>query len=110
MASSSFIEAARTDFQNPDMPVIFAQICRHHGGKKDRDKGWEIIREQQRLIPEILPHSHCVPSVDLGLVDGLHIDYDSMKRVGERMAFLALPYVNKDVEKRGEIKLKKKGD
>ncbi len=100
----TFIEEARKDFQNPEMPVIFAQICRHHGGKKDRDIGWEIIREEQRLIPEILPHSHCVPSVDLGLVDGLHIDYDSMKRVGERMAYLTLPYVKKGVAKRSEIK------
>jgi sialate O-acetylesterase len=102
----TFVEAARKDFQNPEMPVILAQICRHHGGQKDRDQGWEIIRESQRRIPEVLPHAHCIPSVDLDLVDGLHLDYDSMKRVGERMAFLALPYVKKGVEKRNEIKLK----
>ena len=38
-------------------------------------------------------------------MDGLHLDYDSLKRVGERMAFLALPYVKKDVGPRSEIKL-----
>ena len=60
-------------------------------------RAWEIIREAQRLIPEALAHAHCVPSVDLDLMDGLHLDYDSMKRIGERMAFLAIPYVKKGV-------------
>src|SRR5262249_35759640 len=105
----TLIEAARKDFQNRVMPVLFTQICRHHGGKKDRDKAWEIIREQQRLLPELLPHVHGIPTADLGLVDGLHIDYDSMKRVGERMASLALPYVKKGVAKRSEITLTSAG-
>ena len=39
-------------------------------------------------------------------MDGLHLDYDSLKRVGERMAYLALPYVKKGVPRRSEIKLK----
>jgi sialate O-acetylesterase len=89
--------------------VIFAQICRHHNGKREKDKSWEIIRETQRLIPESLPHSHCVPSADLDLMDGLHLDYDSLKRVGLRMAYLALAYVKKGTAPRSEIKLKSVG-
>ncbi|HEX4069656.1 MAG TPA: hypothetical protein VHX68_00740, partial [Planctomycetaceae bacterium] len=63
------------------------------------------IREQQRLIPTILPHAHCVGSLDLDVIDGLHLDYDSLKRMGNRMAFLAAPYVKKTIKPRSEIKL-----
>ena len=101
----TFVEALRKDCQNPDLPVLFAQICRHHNGKKERSKGWEMVREAQRRIPESLPMAHCVATVDLDVVDGLHLDYDSLKRVGERMAYLALPYVKKGVVPRSEIKL-----
>jgi len=89
----AFVDAFRHDF-GEDIPVLFAQICRHHQNKLDRARGWEIIRETQRQLPEILPRSHCVPTIDLDVVDGLHLDYDSQKRLGARMAFLALPYVN----------------
>jgi sialate O-acetylesterase len=102
----TFVEAFRKDCNDEALPVLLAQICRHHSSnRKDSAAGWEIIREAQRRIPENLPRAHCVPTVDLDVVDGLHLDYDSLKRVGERMAYLALPYVKQGVEPRSEIKL-----
>jgi sialate O-acetylesterase len=101
-----FVEALRKEFGGPDMPVIYAQICRHHNSQVDRSRGWEIIREAQRTIPERLVKSHCVPSIHLGLMDGLHLDYDSLKTVGEQMAYLALPYVKEGIPPRTEIRLK----
>ena len=101
-----FVEVLRKEFGAPDMPVIFAQICRHHNSQVDRSRGWEIIREAQRTIPERLANSHCVPSINLGLMDGLHLDYESLKTVGEQMAYLALPYVKKGIPSRTEIRLK----
>ena len=101
-----FVEALRKEFGGPDMPVIYAQICRHHNSPVDRSRGWEIIREAQRTIPERLASAHCVPSIHLDLMDGLHLDYDSLKTVGEQMAYLALPYVKKGIPPRTEIRLK----
>ena len=101
----TFVVALRKDCRDPDLPVIFAQICRHHNGAKNHATGWETIREQQRLIPTILPHAHGVPSLDLDVIDGLHLDYDSLKRMGNRMAFLAAPYVKQTIKPRSEIKL-----
>jgi len=102
----TFVEAFRKDCNDDGLPVLLAQICRHHNSnRKDSAAGWEIVREAQRRIPESLLRAHCVPTVDLDVMDGLHLDYDSLKRVGERMAFLALPYVKKGVEPRSEIKL-----
>lgn len=101
-----FIEALRADVHDPAMPVIFAQICRHHNGPQGRTGAWELIREAQRRIPEHLTNAHCVPSIDLDVMDGLHLDYDSQRRMGERMARLALPYVKKGTPARAEIRLK----
>lgn len=101
----TFVEALRRDFENPEMPVILAQICRHHHGEKGGNRGWELIREQQRLIPLKLSHSHTLATIDLDVMDGLHLDYASLKRVGERMARLAVPYVATNAAPRSEIKL-----
>jgi sialate O-acetylesterase len=101
-----FVEALRTEFGGPDMPVIYAQICRHHNSQVDRSRGWEIIREAQRTIPERLSNAHCVPSIHLDLMDGLHLGYDSLKVIGEQMAYLALPYVKRGLPPRTEIRLK----
>jgi sialate O-acetylesterase len=101
-----FVEALRKEFGGAEMPVIYAQICRHHNSPPDRSRGWEIIREAQRTIPERLANSHCVPTIHLDVMDGLHLDYASLLTVGEQMAHLALPYVKSGVASRTEIRLK----
>jgi sialate O-acetylesterase len=101
----TFVDSLRHDCHDPGLPVIFAQICRHHNGEKNHATSWETIREQQRLIPTILSHAHCVPSLDLDVIDGLHLDYNSLKRMGNRMAYLAAPYVTKTIQPRSEILL-----
>jgi len=101
-----FVEALRKDFRHPQMPVITAQIGRHHQGEKARYKYWEEMREIQRLIPEQVPNVHVVPTVDLDLFDGIHLDYRAHKRLGPRMAYLALPYVKRGMAPRSEMKLR----
>jgi len=101
-----FVEAMRGDFGNTEMPVILAQICRHHGGDKKRHTAWETVRDIQRRLPEQIPHVHCVPTIDLGVMDGIHLDYDSHKRLGRRMAYLAVPYTKPGVAPRTSIRLK----
>jgi sialate O-acetylesterase len=101
-----FVEALRADFRNQDLVVITAQICRHHHGERSRYRFWEEIRETQRLISDQIPRVHTIPTIDLDLLDGLHLDYWSQKRLGRRMAYIALPYTGKGVAPRSEIKLK----
>jgi sialate O-acetylesterase len=101
-----FIEGLRADVRDPSLPVIYAQICRHHNGPEDRATAWEMVREAQRRLPDRVAKTHCVPSIDTTLMDGLHLDYDSLKRVGERMARLATPYVTASIQPRTEIRLK----
>src|SRR5205823_4089185 len=59
-----------------------------------------------RTVPERLANSHCVPSIHLNLMDGLHLDYDSLRTIGEQMAHLALPYVKQGIPPRTEIRLR----
>jgi len=101
-----FDEAMRQDFDNPKLVVLLAQICRHHGGEKQRDKAWETVRDLQRRLPEQIAHVHCVPTIDLDVMDGIHLDYASHKRLGKRMAYLAIPYTKTGVAPRTEIRLK----
>ena len=101
-----FIEGLRADVGDPSLPVIYAQICRHHNGPEGRARAWEIVREAQRRLPERLANTHCVPSIDADVMDGLHLGYDSLKRMGERMARLALPYAKSGAPRRAEIRLK----
>jgi sialate O-acetylesterase len=102
---TSFVEALRADVNDLNMPVIYAQICRHHNGPPGRDWAWEAVRDAQRRLPETLAHAHCIPSIDLDVMDGLHLDYASLERMGERMARVALPYANKEATPRTEIRL-----
>ena len=89
-----FVEAVRRDCHNPKMPVILAQVHGHYfppfyaaGGYVDqhknqkaisgnllRGRGWEKIREIQRRLPESIPFVHTVPTIDLGLANGLRGD------------------------------------
>jgi sialate O-acetylesterase len=103
---ASFVEALREEVHDPAMPVIFAQICRHHNGPEGRAWAWEAVRDQQRRLPETLPQAHCIASIDLDVMDGLHLDYDSLRRMGQRMARVGLAYAKRDAAQRAEIRLK----
>ena len=39
-------------------------------------------------------------------MDGIHLDYDSHRRLGQRMAYLALQYAKSGVAPRTEIRLR----
>lgn len=120
------VEALRRDCHNPNMPVILAQVHGHYhppfyqaagyaeehveqkalSGNLLRGRGWEKLREIQRLLPETIPHVHTVPTVDLDVADGLHLDYQSYTKLGPRMASVAFPYVDPEATPRTEIRLK----
>ena len=120
------VEALRRDCHNPKMPVILAQVHGHYhppyyhaegcadqqveqkalSGNLLRGRGWEKVREIQRLLPETIPHVHTVPTIDLNVADGIHLDYPSYTKLGPRMAYVALPYVDQAVPSRTEIRLK----
>jgi sialate O-acetylesterase len=85
----AFIAAVRRDFHQPDLPVYFVQVSRLVYDKID-PKARNPVREVQRRIPERVPHTAVVAAIDLELDDLGHVGTDGLKRVGRRLALVAL--------------------
>jgi len=85
---TDFIAAVRSDFDQPDLPFYLVQLGRF--ANPSDPKFWNSVQETQRLIPEQIPNTAVVAAVDLGLDDGIHIGTPGLKRLGTRLARIAL--------------------
>ncbi len=88
---AELVAAFRADFGQPDLPFTLVQL----GGwvadpSSDAVNGWNAIREAQRRLPEGIPNCAVVSAIDLGLDDGIHISTPDLKRLGRRLAAVAL--------------------
>ena len=88
---AELVAAFRADFSQPDLPFYLVQL----GGwvadpSSDSITGWNAIREAQRRLPEGIPNCAVVSAIDLGLDDGIHISTPDLKRLGRRLAAVAL--------------------
>ena len=88
---TTLIQSFRADFQAPNLPFYLVQL----GGfvtepSQDMLTGWNQVREIQRTLPETLANVGMVAAIDLGLDDGIHIDTQSLKTLGKRLAAIAL--------------------
>lgn len=81
----AFVKAVRRDTRSPRLPIATVQIGRVIG-MSTWFSAWNDIQEQQRLLPERIPHLATVPSVDLPLDDGIHIAGDGQNVLGRRLA------------------------
>jgi sialate O-acetylesterase len=84
----AFIAAVRSDLGQPELPFYLAQIGRF---VRDSDpKGWNTVQNLERMIPEQVPNTAVVSVIDLELDDGIHVGTQGLKRVGHRLAKIAL--------------------
>jgi hypothetical protein len=79
---STFITDFREDLDQPNLPVIYAQI----GSNMEPEAfiNWEIVQEQQASVS--LPITAMIITDDLPLMDGVHFTTDSYRTIGERFA------------------------
>lgn len=81
--------ALRRDCKNPQLPIVLAQLGSYisltgeHNLSANR---WLHIRHAQYLIGKTLPHTACVPTIDLELDDRIHLSNRAVKILGKRMA------------------------
>jgi len=92
------VSEMRKDFKNPQMPVIMAQLARMLNspwtGMDEKDsalspamvKGWNSIREQQRLLPKHIRRLAVVPTIHLPLADFIHLNGRGQEILGGQMA------------------------
>ncbi len=85
---ADFIAALRTDLGQPELPFYFVQIGRFVRAGDPAD--WNAIQEAQRKIPGQVAHTAVVPSIDLELDDPIHAGTQGLKRLGRRLAWVAL--------------------
>lgn len=83
-----FVKSVRQDFKQADLPVYFVQISRIVA--KDVFPQWNEIREQQRQCAAAIPNCRMASSIDLTFDDPVHISTQGHKRLGRRLAMLAL--------------------
>lgn len=87
----TLVEAFRRDFDQPDLPFYYVQLGRFAVLDDPATvNGWNAVREDQRLFVNDLPNLDVVAAIDLGLDDGIHIGTDGLKRLGRRLARVAI--------------------
>lgn len=89
----ALVASIRADFKTPDLPFYLVQIGRVVFPKEWGDgdsRPWNSIQEQQRRLPNLIDGLGMVASADLELDDLIHIGTQGLKRLGERLARLAL--------------------
>lgn len=87
------IESVRKDVGKPDLPVILVQAGRFITVNPAMNKTWEELREIQRKVTSECMNVYMTSGIDLPLDDCAHISTDGQKRLGKRLAEIALTYV-----------------
>ncbi len=83
-----FIAAVRGDLGQPDLPFYLVQIGRFVA--RNNPEGWNAVQEAERLIPDQVPNTAVVAAIDLELDDPIHVGTQGHKRLGRRLAQIAL--------------------
>lgn len=100
-----FVKSLRRDLNNPRLLVVIAQISRVCGTLESIT--WNSIQEQQRRLSEYISHLAVVPTIDLAMDDGIHIDHESSVRLGNRFCQAALSLGNRKFKKYKTFDLRK---
>ena len=91
-----FLADLRASLNNPNLPIITAQLNRYVGGSSSdpHNAHWEAMRELQRQIARKTPGVYIISTLDLGLSDGIHNNSVGNLEIGQRMASIALAAVH----------------
>ena len=89
------IDSFRKDLGNPDLPFIYVQIGKFNIRDTAMGTAWEKIREMQRDVLKKRKNVYMVTGIDQPLDDCIHLSTGGQKRLGRRLANMALTYVYK---------------
>ena len=89
---TKLIQSMREDLNSPDLPFFFVQLGCFANSDTDTSgsRAWDEVREAQRVLPDLIARTGVVPAIDLELDDGIHIGTQGLKRLGRRLASVAL--------------------
>jgi len=93
-AMLNFIDTLRQDINNPGLPFLIVQTGRFStAGSSQPGPTWEKVRDAQRRIAEQRKNVFVVGTIDLSLDDPIHLSCESHRRIGRRLAEIALTEV-----------------
>ncbi len=85
------VQSVRTDFGDPNLPFYTVQIGRFVVAMPEEGElAWNQVQDMQRRLAEQIPNTAVVASVDLELDDLIHVGTQGLKRLGKRLANIAL--------------------
>ena len=79
---TAFVTDLRNDLNEPDLPVVFAQIGTNWS--PEAYPNWDVVTQQQATVE--LSMSARITTDDLSLLDGIHFTTDSYRMIGKRFA------------------------
>ena len=87
----NMVNHMREDFHCKSLPIYTVQLNKVVAEpNKEQDLYWSVIREIQRVAARKIEQVFVVPTLDLGLSDGIHNNSAANMVLGERLAYLAL--------------------
>ncbi len=86
-----FVASVRADFGDPNLPFYYVQIGRFVVAMPtEGEVAWNRVQDLQRELAEQIPGTAVVPAIDLELDDLIHVGTQGLKRLGRRLARIAL--------------------
>lgn len=83
-----FIGAVRSDLGQSDLPFYYVQIGRFI--REGDPAPWNTVQNDQLKVAEAVPNTAVISVIDLELDDLIHVGTQGLKRVGRRLAKVAL--------------------
>jgi sialate O-acetylesterase len=83
-----FVASVRQDFGQPDLPFYYVQIGRFI--ITDNPEPWNKVQQMQLEAESTIPRAGMVAAIDLTLDDLIHVGAQDLKRLGRRLATLAI--------------------
>ena len=108
-STMDLFKSFRRDFNNSQLPIVLAQlgpfIQQADESPEGQDRRWLQVRNAQYQIGLTMKNVACVPTIDLGLDDLIHLSNYSVDILGRRMAD-AMLFLKGKAEKTPPIKVK----
>ncbi|MBE6357519.1 MAG: sialate O-acetylesterase [Lentisphaerae bacterium] len=87
-STAKLFAALRRDCRNRQLPIVFAQLGTFIALESERPFSRRLltVRDAQYRMGQHMPHTACVPVIDLEVCDTVHLSTRSVVTLGKRMA------------------------
>lgn len=89
-----YLRGIRIEFKDPALPIMLVQLAGYGENYYESDlDSWPIIREIQMRVANTTDHTGLVTAIDLADEDPFEIHPKEKKKIGQRLAYLAMEMI-----------------